>query len=52
MEKLENKLEELRKAKENVDYLLKNSNAFVDMHGLPYWAGEVERLREEIKKEL
>lgn len=47
-----NKLEELKTAKENVKYLLEHENASVDMKGLVYWAGVVERLRKEIKEML
>jgi len=46
------KFEELQKAKTNVQYLLDNENALVDMHGLVYWSGVVERLRKEIKSML
>ena len=46
------KIEELQKAKENVRCLLDHQDSLVDMHGLSYWAGVVERLREEIKKTL
>ncbi len=46
------KFEELQKAKENVKYLLDNPDSLVDMHSIEYWAGVVERLREEIKKSL
>lgn len=46
------KFEELQKAKENVRYLLDHEGALVDMHGLTYWAGVVERLRAEIKATL
>jgi hypothetical protein len=45
-------IEELKQSKENTQYLLEHANALVDMHGLKYWAGEVERIREEIKKEM
>ena len=41
------KYEELLKAKENVKWLLDNPNGLIDMKGLSYWAGVVERLREE-----
>ena len=30
----------------------KNANCNVDMHGLSYWANEVERLRKEIMEKL
>lgn len=43
--------EELHKAKENVAWCLKNSGGLVDMHGLVYWAEEVERLRKKVKEE-
>jgi len=45
-------IEKLAKAKENVIWLIKNADGLSDMKGLVYWAGEVERLREEIKKLL
>ncbi len=46
------KIEELKGAKNNVALLLDNMDLLIDMHGLVYWAGVVERLREEIKKSL
>lgn len=46
------KHDELKKAKDNVVWLLKNADGSVDMKGLVFWVQEVERLREEIKKEL
>ena len=45
-------IEKLKVAKENVNTLLNNSNALIDMHGLSYWASVVERLRNEIKEQL
>jgi len=45
-------LEKLEYAKKSVTWLLENESGLVDMHGLSYWAGEVERLRNEIKKSL
>ena len=45
MEKL---IKELEYAKEATIKCLENSNCNVDMHGLSYWAEEVERLRKEI----
>jgi hypothetical protein len=45
-------LEDLKTAKANVVWLLDHENGLVDMHGLTYWAGKVERLREEIKAAL
>jgi hypothetical protein len=46
------KFEELQKAKENVKYIIDNPDSLVDMHGLVYWAGVVERLRVEVKATL
>lgn len=43
------KYEELQEAKKNVQWLLDNPSGLVDMHGIAYWAGVVERLREEVK---
>jgi hypothetical protein len=43
-----NKLDELKEAKKNVEWLLEN-NGLVDMKGIVYWAKRVEELREEIK---
>lgn len=42
--------EKLNEAKDGVKWLLDHADGLVDMHGLVYWAGEVERIREEIKK--
>jgi hypothetical protein len=44
--------EKLEYAKNAVRSTLEDANCSVDFHGLSYWAGEVERLREEIKKML
>jgi len=49
MEELFKKLECAKKA---VLAMLENQNCMVDCHGLSYWASEVERLRDEIKKHL
>lgn len=49
MEELFTKLQYAKKA---VLWLLDNEAGSVDFHGLSYWAGEVERLRSEIKKGL
>jgi hypothetical protein len=46
------KIEELQEAKNNVTTLLRESECLIDMHGLSYWAGVVERLREDLKGEL
>lgn len=45
-------MEKLKVAKDNVKWLLDHNDSLVDMHGLSYWAGVVERIREEIKKTL
>lgn len=42
----------LEKAKDSVRWLLEHENGSVDFHGIAYWAGEVERLRNEIKKHI
>ena len=52
MEELKNKIEELGKAKRAVESCLEKESVLVDMHGLSYWAGVVERLRQEIKEML
>ena len=52
MEELKKKIDELEKAKKAVLSTLEDSNCLVDMHGLEYWAGVVERLRNEIKEML
>ena len=43
-------IKDLEVAKKNVKELLDTPDVLIDMHGLSYWAGIVERLREEIKK--
>lgn len=45
-------IEDLKTAKRNVVWLLDHESGLVDMHGLTYWAGVVERLREKIKASL
>lgn len=45
-------IEKLQYAKEAVIWLIAHESGNVDFHGLSYWAGEVERLRAEIKKVL
>ena len=45
-------LDRLEDAKRNVRYLLDHPTASVDFHGLAYWAGVVERLRDEIRQSL
>ena len=41
---------ELEKAKDAVRFCLEHESGLVDMHGLSYWAGVVERRRIEIKE--
>lgn len=50
--KMEELIKKLEYAKKSVLWLLNNESGLVDMHGLAYWAGEVERLRKEIKNRL
>ena len=45
-------VKKLEYAKDAVRHTLEHENGLVDFHGLSYWAGEVERLRKEIKKQL
>lgn len=49
---LEDKLKELEEAKKNVQYLLDNGEALVDMKGIQYWSGRVESLRGLIKNSI
>ena len=49
---MEELIKKLEYAKNAVQSCLKNANCNVDMHGLSYWANEVERLRKEIIKKL
>lgn len=49
---MEEKLKQLQVAKDNVRWLLDNSDGSVDFKGIGYWASEVERLRAEIKNSL
>jgi hypothetical protein len=44
--------ERLQYAKNAVLWLVEHEAGLVDFHGLTYWAGEVERIRTEIKKAL
>ena len=46
---MEQLIQDLQKAKQNVLRLLENPDWLVDMHGLSYWAGVVEKLRQEIR---
>lgn len=46
---MEQLIQDLQKAKQNVLRLLEHPDWLVDMHGLSYWAGVVERLREKIR---
>lgn len=45
---MEELIKELEYAKNATQSCLKSANCNVDMHGLSYWANEVERLRKEI----
>jgi len=45
-------IKQLQYAKQSVLWLVEHESGLVDMHGLSYWAGEVERLRADIKKYL
>ena len=44
--------EKLEYAKKAVLAIVEKDGVSVDFHGLAYWAGEVERLREAIKENL
>ena len=44
--------EKLEEAKSNVLWLLENGGGLINFHGIAYWASEVERLRQEIRKAL
>jgi len=55
MEQKLEKMKELEYAKKAVQSILDDGNCSVDFYGsavLAYWAGVVERLREEIKNSL
>jgi hypothetical protein len=52
MSEIRELLEKIDYAKNAVTWLLAHADGNVDFHGLVYWAGEVERLREEVKKVL
>jgi hypothetical protein len=41
--------DDLKKAKDAVIWLVAHGEGLIDFKGLVYWAGEVERLRDEIK---
>lgn len=45
-------LKDLEFAKKAVESCLKNESVLVNFHGLRYWAGRVEDLRNEIKNAL
>ena len=49
---MEQYIKELAEAKKNTQTLLDEPNASIDMHGLEYWAGRVERLRALINNSL
>ena len=45
-------IKKLEYAKNAVQSCIKSANCSVDMHGLSYWANEVERLRKEISEQI
>jgi hypothetical protein len=49
---MEEKIKKLEYAKKAVMSCLEHDGTLVDMHGLEYWAGVVEILRNEIKEML
>ena len=49
---MKDKFEKLEEAKKAVLSCLEKDGVLVNMHGLEYWAGVVERLRKEIKEML
>jgi hypothetical protein len=49
---IEEKIKRLEYAKKAVISCLEKYGVLVDMHGLEYWAGVVEKLRAEIKEAL
>lgn len=49
---MQEKFEQLQKAKDNVRWLLDNPDGSVDFKGIEYWASEIERLRKDIKENL
>lgn len=49
---MEQNIKDLEYAKKAVQSILDDANCSIDMHGLVYWASEVERLRELIKNNL
>ena len=52
METISDKFNKLTYAINSVMACLEHDGVLVDMHGLTYWASEVERLRKEIKEAL
>ena len=44
-------INDLAYARHACEQCLAKDGVLVDMHGLTYWAGEVERLRNEIKSQ-
>ena len=49
---MEELIKQLEYAKNAVQSCLTNANCNVDMHGLSYWANEVEELRKKIMEKL
>ena len=49
---MEELIKELEYAKQAVITIINSADTIVDMHGLAYWAGVVERLRNKIREKL
>ena len=49
---MEELIKKLEYAKNATQSCLESANCNVDMHGLSYWANEVERLRKKIMEKL
>lgn len=49
MDELKKKIDDLSGAKDAVRFLLDHPDGRVNMQSISFWAGEVERLRNEIK---
>ena len=49
---MEELIKKLEYAKNAVQSCLESANCNVDMHGLYYWANEVERLRKKLTEKL
>lgn len=49
---LSSKIQELEYAKKAVQSILDDGSCLVDFHGIEYWSGRVESLRELIKNSM